>query len=149
MRDSLGPEIASDAVQAAGEVAQPPRNTRRWILLAIVGILALQVAAAFIVPPLAAPNEANPGFQFPQDAISANFELPAPHVITGLTIAIIPVAMVGLEFLLNFMQALIFAVLALMFTIIAIESHDDHEQHEIPEGNIAPDMSGASTAPAH
>ena len=42
-------------------------------------------------------------------------------VITGLTIAIIPVAMVGLEFLLNFMQALIFAVLTLMFTIIATE----------------------------
>ena len=42
-------------------------------------------------------------------------------VITGLTIAIVPVFMVGLEFLLNFMQALIFSVLTLMFTIIAIE----------------------------
>ena len=63
-------------------------------------------------------------------------------VITGLTLAVIPVAMVSLEFLLNFMQALIFSVLTLMFTLIAIESHDEHEEHpatdhELPEGNIA------------
>ena len=70
-------------------------------------------------------------------------------VITGLTIAIIPVAMVGLEVMLNFMQALIFAVLTLMFTIIATEAHDDHEEHEVPEGNVAPDMAGAHPAPAH
>lgn len=69
-------------------------------------------------------------------------------VITGLTIAIIPAAMVGLEFLLNFMQALIFSVLTLMFTIIATEAHDDHAEHEAPEGNLAPDM-GAHPAPAH
>ena len=71
-------------------------------------------------------------------------------VITGLTFAIIPVAMVGLEFLLNFMQALIFSVLTLMFTLIAIEGHhDDHvEDHEgaaehLPEGNVAPHAAGA------
>ena len=71
-------------------------------------------------------------------------------VITGLTFVIIPVAMVGLEFLLNFMQALIFSVLTLMFTLIAIEGHDeDHaEGHEglaehLPEGNIAPTAAGA------
>ena len=72
-------------------------------------------------------------------------------VITGLTFAIIPVAMVGLEFLLNFMQALIFSVLTLMFTLIAVESHhdEDHaEGHEgaaehLPEGNIAPRAAGA------
>jgi F-type H+-transporting ATPase subunit a len=70
-------------------------------------------------------------------------------VITGLTFVLIPVAMVGLEFLLNFMQALIFSVLTLMFTLIAIEPHhDDHaEGHEgaaehLPEGNIAPEISG-------
>ena len=67
-------------------------------------------------------------------------------VITGLTIAIIPVAMVSLEFLLNFMQALIFSVLTLMFTIIATEGHseegheDDHGTDHIPEGNIAPEL---------
>jgi hypothetical protein len=43
--------------------------------------------------------------------------------------------MVGLEFLLNFMQALIFSVLTLMFTIIAIERHDGHAEHEVPADN--------------
>jgi F-type H+-transporting ATPase subunit a len=346
MREALGPEIGSDVVQAAGEVAAPPRNTRRWIILAIVAILALQVAAFFVVPPLPVTDPAA-GFQFPTDAIKANFELPAPHaiydftpdsppshdlvtfdltisstlftawivmgiiillafvlsrgisvspkgrqnaleyvyeglanfatslggpparryvpvfvafflfillsnwsglfpgvgrteqlraptsdvnitiglalvsffmfhvegiralgiggyfgkffslrafreegigagfialfvgliefflefikpvtlamrlfgniyggevalgVITGLTIAIIPVAMVGLEFLLNFMQALIFSVLTLMFTIIAIERHDGHEEHAVPEGNIAPPIAHGQAAAAH
>ncbi|MEA2676452.1 MAG: F-type H+-transporting ATPase subunit a [Chloroflexota bacterium] len=346
MRDALGPEIASDAVEAAAAVAQPRSNTRRWILLAIVGIIALQVGAAIFFPPT------GPGgtpYQYPADGmVGANIELPAPEVlfdptpetprstglvtadltvsntlftgwvvmvlivlvaflasrvikvvpsksqnaveyvyeglanfatslggpqarryvpifaalflfillsnwsglvppvgrihalraptsdvnttiglalfsfflfhiegvralgpkrylnkffslrafkteglagglialfvgiiefllefikpvtlamrlfgniyggevalgvITGLTLAIIPAAMVGLEFLLNFMQALIFSVLTLMFTIIAIEAHDDHAEHEYPEGNLAPDMSGAHTAvPAH
>jgi F-type H+-transporting ATPase subunit a len=52
-------------------------------------------------------------------------------VITALTIAIIPVALVALEFLLNFVQALIFATLTLMFTLAAIEGHhgDEHEEH--------------------
>jgi F-type H+-transporting ATPase subunit a len=69
-------------------------------------------------------------------------------VITGLTFAIIPVAMVSLEFLLNFMQALIFSVLTLMFTIIATEGHHEEEHDEahagaaehLPEGNIAPEL---------
>jgi F-type H+-transporting ATPase subunit a len=73
-------------------------------------------------------------------------------VITGLTFILIPVAMLSLEFLLNFMQALIFSVLTLMFTLIAIEPHhDEHaEQHEevpdLPEGNIAPEVAGARPA---
>jgi F-type H+-transporting ATPase subunit a len=67
-------------------------------------------------------------------------------VITGLTIAVIPVAMVGLEFLLNFMQALIFSVLTLMFTLIAIEGHD--EGHE-PEKGPAEDMPMGNVAPVH
>jgi F-type H+-transporting ATPase subunit a len=65
-------------------------------------------------------------------------------VITGLTFVVVPVLMVGLEFLLNFMQALIFSVLTLMFTLIAIEGHqDDHAEGDeglaehLPEGNIA------------
>jgi F-type H+-transporting ATPase subunit a len=67
-------------------------------------------------------------------------------VITGLTFAVIPVAMVSLEFLLNFMQALIFSVLTLMFTIIATEGHEEHEEahagvaEHLPEGNIAPEL---------
>ncbi len=48
-------------------------------------------------------------------------------VMTALTIALVPVALVGLEFLLNFVQALIFSVLTLMFTVAAIESHHEEE----------------------
>ena len=61
-------------------------------------------------------------------------------VITALTIFLIPAAMVGLEVLLNFMQALIFAVLTLMFTLTAIEPHheEEHEAPHLPEGNIEP-----------
>jgi F-type H+-transporting ATPase subunit a len=71
-------------------------------------------------------------------------------VITGLTIAVIPVAMVGLEFLLNFMQALIFAVLTLMFTLAAVEGHheEEHAGPSAPEGNIEPDVSHGAAAPA-
>jgi F-type H+-transporting ATPase subunit a len=71
-------------------------------------------------------------------------------VITALTIAIIPVAMLSLEVLLNFMQALIFSVLTLMFTIIAIERHDSHEAHEeVPEGNLGPPILAGEGAGAH
>jgi F-type H+-transporting ATPase subunit a len=44
-------------------------------------------------------------------------------VITALTLALVPVALVGLEALLNLIQALIFSVLTLMFILIAIEGH--------------------------
>lgn len=52
-------------------------------------------------------------------------------VITALTIAIIPVALLSLEFLLNFVQALIFSTLTLMFTLAAAEGHheDGHAAH--------------------
>ena len=48
-------------------------------------------------------------------------------VITALTIAVVPVALVGLEALLNLIQALIFSVLTLMFILIAIEGHGSEE----------------------
>jgi F-type H+-transporting ATPase subunit a len=54
-------------------------------------------------------------------------------VITALTIAIIPVTLVGLEALLNLIQALIFSVLTLMFILIAIEGHGAEEAHSAPE----------------
>jgi F-type H+-transporting ATPase subunit a len=79
-------------------------------------------------------------------------------VITALTIAIVPVAMLGLEVLLNLVQALIFSTLVLMYTIIAMEGHDV-EAHaapafaDDPEGNMGPPLSagsdGAATGPAH
>jgi F-type H+-transporting ATPase subunit a len=67
-------------------------------------------------------------------------------VITALTIALIPVGMLLLEGLLNFVQALIFSTLMLMYTIIAVESHhvDEHaatDHTDVPEGGIAPPLS--------
>jgi F-type H+-transporting ATPase subunit a len=76
-------------------------------------------------------------------------------VITALTIAVIPTLMLGLEVLLNFIQALIFSVLTLMYTLIAIESHDEevHAAPEFandPEGNMGAPLSGLDRpAPAH
>ena len=54
-------------------------------------------------------------------------------VITALTIAIVPVALIGLELMLNAIQALIFSVLTLMFIVLAIESHHDEESHVAEE----------------
>ena len=80
MAEALGPELGSDAVEAAGEIARgPQRDVRKWVLLAIVGVIAMQIAAAFIVPPFD-PVDREAPFEFPGDAILANFELPAPHV---------------------------------------------------------------------
>ena len=73
-------------------------------------------------------------------------------VITALTIAAIPSIMMLLEGLLNFIQALIFSTLMLMYTVIAVESHAE-EAHDapafadLPEGNIGAPTSGV--APAH
>jgi F-type H+-transporting ATPase subunit a len=54
-------------------------------------------------------------------------------VILALTLAVIPVAIYGLEVMLNAVQALIFSVLTLMFILAAIEGHhgdDEHHQDE-------------------
>ena len=59
-------------------------------------------------------------------------------VITALTIAFIPVGLLGLEVMLNAIQALIFSVLTLIFIVLAIESH--HEE----EGHIAEDVLAAA-----
>jgi F-type H+-transporting ATPase subunit a len=70
-------------------------------------------------------------------------------VITALTIAVIPVALIGLEFLLNFVQALIFATLTLMFTLAAIEGHHEegHEEHaEEPKAPPVPHPTMERTA---
>ena len=56
-------------------------------------------------------------------------------VITALTLAIIPVGLLGLEVMLNAIQALIFSILTLMFIVLAIESHG-HEEGEIGEEAI-------------
>jgi F-type H+-transporting ATPase subunit a len=67
-------------------------------------------------------------------------------VITALTIAIIPVALIGLELMLNAIQALIFSVLTLMFIVLAIESHHEEEEHAPEE---ATGTLEAGLQPAH
>lgn len=52
----------------------------------------------------------------------------ALSVITSLTITVIPVALIALETFVGFIQALIFSVLTLIFTLLAVEGHHD-EQH--------------------
>jgi F-type H+-transporting ATPase subunit a len=95
MREALGPEIGSDTVEATGRVVQgPQRNRFRLLLVAVVAIVVLQAAALFIVPPYACEPGITPcvpaqdpaaEFSFPEDAILANFELPAPHVVYDFT----------------------------------------------------------------
>src|SRR4029077_20137572 len=50
-------------------------------------------------------------------------------VMTALTIAFIPIGLIGLEVMLNAIQALIFSILTLMFIVLAIESHEHEEGH--------------------
>ncbi|MEO8425410.1 MAG: FoF1 ATP synthase subunit a, partial [Actinomycetota bacterium] len=71
-------------------------------------------------------------------------------VITSLTIAIIPVALIGLELMLNAIQALIFSVLTLIFIVLAIESHHEEEGHVAEEALDAIDGKEPSgLQPAH
>jgi F-type H+-transporting ATPase subunit a len=71
-------------------------------------------------------------------------------VITALTIVVIPAAFLLLEGLLNFVQALIFSTLMLMYTIIAVEVHDEIEEHPpIPEGGMSPPTPIPAASAAH
>ena len=70
-------------------------------------------------------------------------------VITALTIAFIPVALLGLEVMLNAIQALIFSVLTLIFITLAIESHEHEEGHIAEEAIDAIDGEGRQLQPAH
>jgi F-type H+-transporting ATPase subunit a len=70
-------------------------------------------------------------------------------VITALTIAFVPVFLVGLEVMLNAIQALIFSVLTLMFIVLAIESHG-HEEGELGEEALGHgDAETPQLQPAH
>ena len=71
-------------------------------------------------------------------------------VITALTISIVPVALVGLEALLNVIQALIFSVLTLMFILIAIEGHGEEEHKPATAGETSNHQApgGAQSKPA-
>jgi F-type H+-transporting ATPase subunit a len=70
-------------------------------------------------------------------------------VITALTIAFVPVALLGLEVMLNAIQALIFSVLTLIFITLAIESHEHEEGHIAEEAVDVIDGEGRQLQPAH
>jgi F-type H+-transporting ATPase subunit a len=58
-------------------------------------------------------------------------------VMTALTVAIVPMAPIALELMLNLVQALIFSTLTLMFTLAAIERHGEGEHHEGSNQEVA------------
>jgi F-type H+-transporting ATPase subunit a len=71
-------------------------------------------------------------------------------VVTGLFVALIPVALYGLEIMLTFVQALIFSSLTLMFILVAIESHHEEEGHAGEEAiDALEDARRHVPAPAH
>ena len=70
-------------------------------------------------------------------------------VITSLTIAIIPVALLALELMLNAIQALIFSVLTLIFIVLAIESHHEEEGHIAEDVIAAAEGSTPTPQPSH
>ncbi len=59
-------------------------------------------------------------------------------VMTALTIAVVPMAIIALELMLNLVQALIFSTLTLMFTLAAIEHHGDEEHAEGVDHSLEP-----------
>jgi F-type H+-transporting ATPase subunit a len=70
-------------------------------------------------------------------------------VITSLTIAIVPVALLSLDLMLNAIQALIFSVLTLIFIVLAIESHHDEEGHIAEDVVAVAEGSAAVPQPSH
>jgi F-type H+-transporting ATPase subunit a len=70
-------------------------------------------------------------------------------VVSALTLAILPVFLLGLEALLNVIQALIFSVLTLMFILIAIEGHGSEEHHPAAAGGVSADHPASGGAGNH
>jgi len=64
-------------------------------------------------------------------------------VITALTVVILPVLLLGLEFMLNLIQALIFSILSLMYIVLAIEDHGHEEGHVAEEAIHAAEQAKA------
>jgi len=70
-------------------------------------------------------------------------------VITTLTVFLVPIALIGLELLLNAIQALIFSILTLIFITLAIESHHEEEGHLAEEALAELHGSEQTLQPAH
>jgi F-type H+-transporting ATPase subunit a len=56
-------------------------------------------------------------------------------VVSALTLALVPVLLMGLEILLNLIQALIFSILTLVFIMMAIEGHASEEHEPARDGS--------------
>jgi F-type H+-transporting ATPase subunit a len=55
-------------------------------------------------------------------------------VMTALLLAVLPLPFLGLELFIGLIQAFIFAILTLIFTLLAMTSHDEgHEEPLIKE----------------
>jgi F-type H+-transporting ATPase subunit a len=68
-------------------------------------------------------------------------------VMTALFIAILPIAFLGLELFVGFMQALVFSTLTVVFTLIAIEAPHGAEPHAadghgVTAGDVPPEPAG-------
>ncbi len=69
-------------------------------------------------------------------------------VMTGLLVVAAPVAFLGLEVFVGFMQALVFAILTMMFTLLAIEGHGDEEHESHAPATIASNEAHPAAAAA-
>ena len=67
-------------------------------------------------------------------------------VMTALLLAVLPLPFLGLELFIGLIQAFIFAILTLIFTILALESHD--EEHPVTEEPRTEAPATAAAAPA-
>ncbi|MGZ6274390.1 MAG: F0F1 ATP synthase subunit A [Candidatus Limnocylindrales bacterium] len=70
-------------------------------------------------------------------------------VISALTLALAPVLLLGLDALLNVIQALIFSVLTLMFIILAVEGHESEEHRPAAAGGVSIDNPAPGSADNH
>ncbi|MFZ9703297.1 MAG: F0F1 ATP synthase subunit A [Candidatus Limnocylindrus sp.] len=68
-------------------------------------------------------------------------------VMTTITLAFIPVALYGLELFVGLMQGIIFSVLVLVFTMLAMEGHHDegHDEHHEPASAGGGSAAGAES----
>jgi len=68
-------------------------------------------------------------------------------VMTTITIAFIPLALYGLELFVGLMQGIIFSVLVLVFTMLAMEGHHEegHDEHHEPAGAGGGSAAGAES----
>ena len=72
-------------------------------------------------------------------------------VMTTITLAFIPVALYGLELFLGLMQGIIFSVLVLVFTMLAMEGHHEegHDEHSSAAAGDGATAGAESRVAAH